>query len=146
MSRRETQKRNVHGEERYRRMAEFKDLLGLLGVAFVVITIGCGAYVLAEKLGISSVWVYLAGVSIAFYATLGWDYRREFRSVRFVAFFCSWLAIHLTVFIFVVNRLGWLYWVVALFFEIFFFYATAGWFFGLKPPLRSRRAANRTRK
>jgi hypothetical protein len=142
----ETEKRSVHGEERYRRIAGVKDLFAILSVAIVVILIGCVAYLLAEKLGINPVWVYLAGVSIAFYTTLGWDYRKEFGSIRFVAFFCSWLAIHLIVFIFVVNQLGWLYWVVALFLEIFFFYATAGWFFGLKPPLRSRRAANRTRK
>ena len=128
------------------RSAEFKDLLALLGVAILVTLVGGGAYLLSEKLEINPVWVYLAGVSIAFYATLGWDYRKEFRSVRFGAFFCSWLAIHLTVFIFVVTQLGWLYWVVALFVEIFFFYATANWFFGLKPPLSGRRAENRTRE
>jgi hypothetical protein len=125
------------------RTEEAKDLLALLGVALLIILVGAGAYFLAAKLGINSVWVYLTSVSVAFYATVGWDYRKELRSVPFLAFFIGWLAIHLTVFIFVVTRLGWLWWVGALFLELFFFYATAGWFFGLKPP-GNRRANDST--
>jgi hypothetical protein len=43
------------------------------------------------------------------------------------------------IFVLVVGRFGWLYWLVALFLELFCFYATAELLLGLKPPLRRRR-------
>jgi hypothetical protein len=66
---------------------------------------------------------------------LGWDYHKEFRSFRFVFFFCTWLLLHLAIFVLVLNHLGLLYYPGAAFIELFFFYATAYWLFGLQPPL-----------
>ncbi|HXJ87642.1 MAG TPA: hypothetical protein VMS18_12545 [Candidatus Binatia bacterium] len=83
-------------------------------------------------------WVFLPLLSLGFFAQVGWDYRYEFRSLRFSMFFFGWLLINAFVFLFVVANFGWLYWVAALIVEVFVFYLTAYWLFGLTPPLRPR--------
>jgi len=115
------------------------DRLSLIGAALLVIVVGGGGFLLADKYHIDSVWVLLAWVSAGFLAGVGWDYRAQFRSIPFISFFVAWLLLHLVIFVLVVSRFGWLYWLVALFLELFFFYATAELLFGLKPPLRRRR-------
>jgi hypothetical protein len=120
------------------RWKEFVDVLLVLGAALLVILIACGAYVLAGRYHVNSSWVYLGEISLGFFVTVGWDYRKEFRSVRFVIFFGGWLFAHLTIFVFVVAYLGWLYWLLALSVELFLFYGTAFWLFGLRPPPRRR--------
>jgi hypothetical protein len=116
------------------RRKEFLDLLMVLGTALVVIALGGGALLLADRYHINFVWIFFVCLCLGFFAQVGWNYRREFRSIRFVLFFCCWLLIHLLVFVFCVAFLGWVYWVLAVSVEIFFFYATAYWIFGLKPP------------
>jgi hypothetical protein len=115
------------------------DRLLLVGAALLVIVIGGSGFLLADKYHIDSVWVLLAWVSVGFFAGVGWDYRAQFRSMPFSSFFVAWLLLHLVIFVLVVSRFGWLYWLAALFLELFFFYATAELLFGLKPPLRRRR-------
>jgi hypothetical protein len=115
------------------------DLCFLIGSALLLCVVGGGAFVITEIRHISPMWVFLSLISIGFFAAVGWDYRKEFRSVRFVLFFCGWLVVNIAVFVEVVASFGWLYWIPALFLELFFFYATADWLFGLKPPLRRGR-------
>ncbi len=117
---------------------KFLDRLSLIGAALLVIVAGGSGFLLADRYHIDSVWVLLAWVSVGFFAGVGWDYRAQFRSISFISFFVAWLLLHLLIFILVVSRLGWLYWLVALFLELFFFYATAELLLGLKPPLRRR--------
>lgn len=128
----------MHSEPSNRRSKEFLDLFAILGAALLLIVVAVGAYFLADKYRIDSVWVYLGEISVGFFATVGWDYRKEFRSIRFVIFFCFWLFAHLCIFVFVVAYLGWLYWLLALTVELFLFYGTAFWLFGLLPPGRRR--------
>jgi len=117
---------------------KLQDRLMLVGAALLVIVVGGIGFLLADKFHIDSAWVLLAAVSVGFFAAVGWDFRAEFRSVRFILFFVGWLLVHLLIFVLVVGRFGWLYWLLALFLELFFFYATAELLLGLKPPLRRR--------
>ena len=122
-----------------RGVKKYLDRLWLIGAALLVIVVGGSGFLLADKYHIDSVWVLLAWVSIGFFAGVGWDFRAQFRSMRFISFFVAWLLLHLLIFVLVVSRFGWLYWLAALFLELFFFYATAELLLGLKPPLRRRR-------
>jgi hypothetical protein len=115
----------------------------LLGSALVVCVVGVGAYVIAEIRHINPTWVFLSIVSIGFFTFAGEEYRKEFRSVRFVAFVCGWLVVNLVVVVVVVGSFGRLYLIPALLLEQFLFYMTAYWLFGLAPPL-SRRGGRRT--
>jgi hypothetical protein len=98
-----------------------------------------GAFVIAEIRHINPIWVFLSLISIGFITFAGEEYRKEFRSVRFVAFVCGWLAVNLVVVVVVVGSFGWLYLIPALLLEQFLFYMTAYWLFGLAPPLSRRR-------
>jgi heme O synthase-like polyprenyltransferase len=121
------------------RWKEFLDLLTLLGTALLVIAIVGGAFLLTEARHISPMWVFLSVASIGFVAGAREDYRKEFRSIRFVLFVCAWLVVNIVVIVVVLGSFGWLYLIPALLLEQFFFYMTAYWFFGLQPPLRHRR-------
>jgi hypothetical protein len=110
----------------------------LIGAALLVIVLGGSGFLLADKYHIDPAWMLLAWVSVGFFAAVGWDYRVQFRTPSFIFFFAAWLLLHLLIFAFVISRFGWLYWLVALFVELFFFYATAYWLFGLQPPVRRR--------
>jgi hypothetical protein len=122
-----------------RRVKKLQDRLTLIGAALLVIVVGGRGFLLADKYHINSVWVLLAWVSVGFFAGVGWDFRAEFRSMRFVLFFVAWVLVHLLIFVLVVGRFGWLYWLVTLFLELFCFYATAELLLGLEPPFRRRR-------
>jgi hypothetical protein len=115
------------------------DRLSLIGAALLVIVVGGSAFFLADRYHVAPVWVLLGWLSVGFFAGVGWDYRAEFRSMPFISFFFAWLVLHLLIFVLVVSRFGWFYWLGALFLELFFFYATAQLLFGLKPPSRRRR-------
>ena len=47
--------------------------------------------------------------SIGFFAMAREEYRKEFRSIRFVRFVCGWLVINMAVFLVVLAYFGWLY-------------------------------------
>jgi fatty acid desaturase len=73
-------------------------------------------------------------ISIGFFAGAREDYRKEFRSPRFVAFVCGWAVINVMVFIALLSLFGWLWLIPALLLEQFLFYMTAYWFFDVPPP------------
>jgi hypothetical protein len=110
----------------------------LLGSALLVCVVGVGAYVIADIRHINPAWVFLSLMSIGFFAFASEEYRKEFRSVRFVAFVCGWVVVNLVVVVVVVGSFGWLYLIPALLLEQFLFYMTAYWLFGLPPPLSRR--------
>jgi hypothetical protein len=83
--------------------------------------------------------VFVGLVSFGFLAGVSEEYRREFRSVRFVLFVLAWVVIEMAVIIAVLASLGWLYLFPALFLEQVLFYMSAHWLFGLHPH-RERRA------
>jgi hypothetical protein len=112
------------------------DLLALFGASLLVGGIGVGAFLAADKYHVDATWVFVILLSIGFFAGVGWDYRREFRSPTLVLFFVAWLLLHSLIFVLVVGLLSWLYYVGAVFLELFAFYASAFWLFGLNPPKR----------
>jgi hypothetical protein len=88
---------------------------------------------------ISHMWVVFL-LSIGFFAGIGWDYRSEFRSVCFVLFFSVWLLLNFAMFyLTLLGHLGWLYYSMALFVEMFLFHLTAYLLFDLQPPVRRQR-------
>jgi hypothetical protein len=83
--------------------------------------------------------VFLSFISIGFFVGVREEYRKEFRSVRFIFFVCGWLVVNMTVFVVVLSSFGWVYLIPALFAEQVLFYVTAYWLFGLQPPLYRHR-------
>jgi hypothetical protein len=114
------------------------DFCFLVGSALIVCVLGGGAFLIAEIRHINPMWVFLSLLSVGFFAGAREDYRKEFRSVRFIVFVCGWLVINMAVFLVVLAYFGWLYLFLALFLEQFLFYMTAFWLFGLRPGLRRR--------
>ena len=110
----------------------------MLGSALIVCVLGIGAFVFAELHHLNPIWVFLSLISIGFFAFAWEEYRREFRSLRFVLFVCGWIVINITVVVTILTSFGWLYLVPALLLEQFLFYMSAYWLFGLEPPLRRR--------
>jgi hypothetical protein len=129
-------RRNMTSGMHNGRRKKFADRVVLIGSALLVISVGTVLFLLADHYHIEPVWVLLLWVSVGFFAAVGWDYRSKFRSVPFLLFLVAWLLLHLLIFMVVMSNFGWLEWISALLVELFFFYATAHWLFGLHPPGR----------
>jgi hypothetical protein len=112
------------------------DTLYLVGVALLVCAVGVGAFAVADLYHINLLWVCVSLISVGFVAFAREEYRKQFRSRRFVAFVCGWVVINVGVFIFFLGFFGWLWLIPALLIEQFVFYMTAYWFFGVLPPRR----------
>lgn len=110
------------------------DLCFLVGSALMVCALAGGAFVIAEIRHINPIWVFLSLISIGFIAFAKEEYRREFRSVRFILFVCVWAVVNMAVVVSVLASFGWLWLIPALLLEQFLFYMTAYWFFGVSPP------------
>jgi peptidoglycan/LPS O-acetylase OafA/YrhL len=87
-----------------------QDRLLLIGAAIVFIAVWVGAFSAADHYHVSSLAVFMAFGCILFVATVGWDYRKGFKSPAFTVFFAVWLAVNLTLFYFAAAYLSWLYW------------------------------------
>jgi predicted exporter len=111
------------------------DLCLLVGSGLLVCILTGGAFLLADIYHVNPLWVIVSFISVGFFAGAREDYRKEFRSVRFVAFVCGWVVINLAVFVIVLGLFGWLWLILALALEQILFYMTAYWLFGLRPPL-----------
>jgi hypothetical protein len=114
------------------------DLCLLIGSALLVCALLLGSFVAAESRQINPVWAFLSWGSIVFFAGAREEYRKEFRSVRFVLFVCGWIVINMVVFVIVLASFGWWWLFPALFLEQVLFYMSAHWLFGLQPPGRRR--------
>ncbi len=112
------------------------DLCLLFGSALLFCVLMVGAYAIAEARHMSPGWVFFGGISLVFLVGVREEYRKEFRSWRFVVFVCGWAAFNLLVVVVVLGSFGLLYLIPALLLDQFFFYMTAYWLFGLEPPLR----------
>lgn len=108
----------------------------LVGSALLVCAVGLGAFAIAEVRHINPLWVILSLASLGFVVGAREDYRKEFRSVRFVLFVCGWVVINVVVVVIVLGSLRWLYLIPVLLLEQFLFYMTAYWLFGVQPPDR----------
>ena len=116
--------------------SRFLDILALLGASLLVVMLGVGSFFAADAHHISSIWILLVWLSVGFFVTVGWDYRHEFKSLPFIFFFLAWVVVHSLIAVLVLGYLSWLYYVLALFLELFGFYASASVLFGLRPPGR----------
>jgi len=114
------------------------DLCYLVGSAVLVCAVGLGAFAVAEIRHINPLWVFLSLISIGFVVFAREEYRKEFRSVRFVLFLCGWVVTNIVVVVVVMGLFGWLYLIPALLLEQVLFYMTAYWLFGVEPPRRRR--------
>jgi uncharacterized membrane protein len=79
--------------------------------------LGIGAFIIAQVRNPNPMWVFFSLISITFVAGAREEYRKEFRSVRFISFVCGWLVINMAVVVVVLSYLGWLYLIPALFGE-----------------------------
>jgi hypothetical protein len=110
------------------------DLFYLVGAAVLLCLLGVGAFIVADIYHVNPLWIIVSGISIGFFAGAREDYRKEFRSPRFVAFVCGWIVINVIVFIALLTLFGWLLLIPALLLEQFLFYMTAYWFVDVPPP------------
>ena len=115
------------------------DLCLLVVSALTVCVVALGAFLVAEIRHVNPLWVFFGLISIGFFAGVREEYRKEFRSVRFVFFLLAWLVINMAVIVGVLASFGWLYLIPALFLEQVLFYMTAYWLFGLERPSRRGR-------
>lgn len=106
----------------------------LVGAAVLSVVLVTGASIVAEIYHVNPLWVVLSFISVVFFAGAREDYRKEFRSPRFVAFVCGWVVINVIMFIALLSLFGWLWLIPALLLEQFLFYMTAYWFFDVPPP------------
>jgi hypothetical protein len=110
------------------------DILYLVGAAVFLCVLGGGAFIVADVYHVNPLLVIVSLISVGFFAGAREDYRKEFRSPRFVAFVCGWVVINVIVFITFIGFLGWLWLIPAFLLEQFLFYMTAYWFFDVPPP------------
>ena len=110
------------------------DIFYLVGAAVFLCVLGGGAFIVADIYHVNPLWVMVSFISVGFFAGAREDYRKEFRSPRFVAFVCGWVVINVIVFIALLGLVGWLWLIPVLLLEQFLFYMTAHWFFNVPPP------------
>ena len=85
---------------------------------------------------VNALWMFVSLISVVLFAGAREEYRKEFRSARFVAFVCGWVVVRdAAVLILILGLFGWPWLIPVLLFEQFLFYMTAYWLFGLRPPL-----------
>ena len=82
-----------------RQRNQILDIFFLVGAAFLVCVLFVGAFIVAEIYHVDPLWIILSWISVGFFAGAREDYRKEFRSPRFVAFVCGWVVINAIVFI-----------------------------------------------
>lgn len=114
------------------------DLCLVVASALVICVLGVGAFAIASIRHVNPIWIFLGLISAGFFAGVREEYRKEFRSARFVLFVLGWLVINSAVVVVIVAFLGWIWLFPVLFLEQALFYMSAYWLFGLKPPLRRR--------
>jgi len=117
-----------------RQRSRILDMFYLVAAAVLLCVLGVGASIAAEIYHVNPLWVMVSFISVVFFAGAREDYRKEFRSLRFVAFVCGWAVINVIVFIALLNLFGWLWLIPALLLEQFLFCMTAYWFFDVPPP------------
>src|SRR2546423_2904891 len=91
------------------------DLCFLVGSALLVCVICVGAFIVVIVRHMNPAWVFLSFISILFFAWAGEEYRKEFRSIRFIFFVCSWIVINMFVFVVILVSFGWFWLFPALF-------------------------------
>ena|ERR1039457_625952 len=116
------------------RKEKLLDLALLVSSALTLVAFLLGSFWIGDLYHVGFVQLFLAWMSLAFVATVGWDFRNKFRRVSFCLFFLVWLGVHLLVLVFVVGRTAWFYWLPLLSLELGVGYTIALRVFG--PPAK----------
>lgn len=117
-----------------RQGSQILDMFYLVGAAILLCVLSAGAFIVADVYHVNPLWVVVSFISVGFFAGAREDYRKEFRSPRFVAFVFGWVVINVIVFIALLRLFGWVWLIPVLLLEQFLFYMTAYWFFDVPPP------------
>jgi hypothetical protein len=122
------------GEGRKKR-SKVIDMLLLLGTALLVAALSTGAALISEAYHVSPAWLLSFWAGVGFLGIIGKTFgTRKLKSPTFAAFSAAWLVIHVCVFLFVLDYLGFLYYLPFLAAELFLGFITAIWLFG--PPAK----------
>jgi FtsH-binding integral membrane protein len=109
------------------------DYLALLGSALLLIALGTGSFLLADKYHIYVLWIFLGWMSLLFFVVVGSSFRRQFKSASFVLFFLVWMLTHLLIYTIFLIYSSWFYWLLILPIELWIGYTVAYARFGLPP-------------
>lgn len=71
--------------------------------------------------------------ALIFFLAVGWGYRSKFRGPRFILFFAAWTVMHVLVFLWAMQKLGVLGYLVIAAPELWIGYQIAIWLFGPPP-------------
>lgn len=93
------------------RKGSLQDVLLLIVTAISFIAVSVGAFLAADHYHISPLGVLVALGCLGFVATVGWDYRKGFRSPAFTVFFLAWMGVNSALFYLAAAYVSWLYWV-----------------------------------
>ena len=122
---------NVLGNQRKRN--KVLDLLLLTGTAILVVGIGAVAFWVADAHN-ATVWALAACAALAFFVIISKSYGLEkLKSSSFAAFSAVWLLIHISIFLLVVDYLGFIYYLPFLVAELLVGFMAAIWLFGSPP-------------
>jgi len=111
--------------------ARLFDYLALLGSAFLLIALGAGSFLLADKYHVYVLWIFLGWMSLLFFVVVGRTFRGQFKSTSFVLFFLSWTFLHLLIYTLFLLYSSWFYWLLILPIELWVGYTAAYGLFGL---------------
>jgi hypothetical protein len=113
------------------------DQLKLLGTAIGLIVVVVGGTLLIDSYHtVSPEAFFMVTISLSFFPLIGWDYRKQFKSVAFGLFFVVWMVIHGAVFVVAMKTYGWSGYFVAMPVELFIFYLSTKLIFGFEPPTK----------
>jgi hypothetical protein len=126
-----------HGER-----ATPPDLFSLIGAAVLLIAALMGSFWASDHYHIPLVAVLLVWASILFCTTVGWDYRKGFKSARFALFFCLWLAANGWIFYLTAAYASWLLYVWLLPVQLGIGYILAFRLFGIRPEPKGSKNLN----
>jgi hypothetical protein len=113
--------------------------VSLVGAALILSAVGVASFVAAEHYHFSETGLLLAWISLGFMVSVGWDYRKGFRSLSFTIFFVVWLLLNFALFALTAVFLSWLYWVALLPLQLWAGCLFAARVLGVRPESKSWR-------
>lgn len=116
--------------------AERNRLVELVLLVVVGLPVSFLLFWLADELALGPDWAFGVGMGLVFLWVVGRGYRSKLRDPAFIAFFTAWLVIHIAVFLLVLRRLGFLYYIPLVPLELWVGYYVAILRFG--PPSPSK--------
>jgi len=104
-----------------------------VALALIVVVVG-GTLIIDNYHEVKPEEFFMVIISLSFFPVVGWDYRKQFKSVSFALFFAIWSLIHGALFIVVMKSYGWSGELAAIPVELFVFYLGVTLIFRLPLP------------